>query len=70
MFALPAGNGGDPACRAALATFFNSYFEPIHAVRPEHVVLTAGASDAVESVVHAVCGEGEGVMVPGPMWRE
>lgn len=70
MFALPSKNGGDPQCRAALAGFFNDYFNPIHEVRPEHIVLTAGASDAIESLVYAVVGEGESVMIPGPMWRK
>ncbi|KAH7396693.1 pyridoxal phosphate-dependent transferase [Phaeosphaeria sp. MPI-PUGE-AT-0046c] len=69
VFALPPGNGGDPQDRAALATFFNTYFNPIHAVKPEHVVLTAGTSDAIERVVHAVCEEGDSVLVPGPMWH-
>lgn len=68
VFALPPGDGGDPQCRAALATFFNNYFNPIHDVRPEHIVLTAGASDAIEMVVHAVCEDGDSVLVPGPLW--
>ncbi|CAN9159617.1 unnamed protein product [Alternaria alternata] len=69
-FAAPAAslNGGDPRLRDALASFFNTYFNPIHAVRPEHIVLTAGATDAIENVIHAVCDDGDSVLVPGPHW--
>lgn len=54
--------------RNAMATFFNSYFKPVHPVSPEHIVLTAGASDAIENVIHAVCDDGDSVIVPGPYW--
>ena len=55
--------------RTALASFFNAYFEPIHKVQPEHIVATAGASDALENLIHAICDEGDNVIVPGPYWR-
>lgn len=70
MFALPAFDGGDPQLREALALFFNTYFQPVHAVKSEHIVLTAGASDAIENVIHAVCDDGDSVLVPGPSWRK
>ena len=54
--------------RGALATFCNTHFNPIHPVKPEHIVLTAGATDALESVIHAVCDDGDSVLVPGPRW--
>ncbi|KAH8725120.1 pyridoxal phosphate-dependent transferase [Phaeosphaeriaceae sp. PMI808] len=69
VFDLPAPNGGDPVLREALASFFNNYFHPIHSVRPEHIVLTAGASDAIENVIHTVCDDGDSVLVPGPSWH-
>jgi hypothetical protein len=31
-------------------------------------VLTAGATDALESLVHAICDDGDSVIVPGPYW--
>jgi aspartate/methionine/tyrosine aminotransferase len=70
VFALPSPNGGDPQLREALASFFNHYSSPAHTIRPEHIVLTAGASDAIESVIHAVCDDGDSVLVPGPSWRK
>jgi len=70
VFALPAPNGGDAKLRQALASFFNTYFHPIHPVRSEHIALTAGASDAIENVIHAVCDDGDSVLVPGPSWRK
>jgi aspartate/methionine/tyrosine aminotransferase len=70
VFALPSPNGGDSQLREALASFFNQYSSPAHTIRPEHIVLTAGASDAIESVIHAVCDDGDSVLVPGPSWRK
>ncbi|KAF2448986.1 PLP-dependent transferase [Karstenula rhodostoma CBS 690.94] len=67
-FAVPAGDGGDTLTRESLASFFNTSFNPIHTVKPEHIVLTAGASDALESVIHAICDEGDSIVVPGPYW--
>jgi histidinol-phosphate/aromatic aminotransferase/cobyric acid decarboxylase-like protein len=69
VFALPASDGGDPALREALAAFFNHYFHPVHPVQSEHVVLAAGASDAIEHVIHTICEDGDSVLVPGPSWR-
>jgi aspartate/methionine/tyrosine aminotransferase len=70
-FALPytSFNGGNLQLRGALAAFFNTYFDPIHTVKPEHIVLTTGATDALENVIHAVCDDGDSVLVPGPHWR-
>lgn len=73
MFAAPSLNGngnGEARLRGALAAFFNTYFRPVHAVRPEHVVVTAGATEAIENVIFAVCDEGDSVLVAGPHWRE
>ncbi|KAF1946035.1 PLP-dependent transferase [Clathrospora elynae] len=69
-FAAPVAslNGGDPRLREALAAFFNTYFNAFHAVKPEHIVLTAGATDAIENVIHAVCDDGDSVLIPGPHW--
>ncbi|KAF2465686.1 PLP-dependent transferase [Lindgomyces ingoldianus] len=67
-FDLPDTIGGDVALRQALTSFLNSYFNPIHALTHEHIVLTAGASDALENLVYAVCNDGDSVIVPGPFW--
>ncbi|KAF2278028.1 PLP-dependent transferase [Westerdykella ornata] len=68
-FSRPPSDGGDSACREALASFFNTYFHPIHPVRSEHIVVTAGASDALESLIYAICDDGDSVIVPGPYWH-
>ncbi|KAF2036608.1 PLP-dependent transferase [Setomelanomma holmii] len=67
-FALPQ-HGGDPQFRQVLASFFDRYFHPIHAVKSEHLVPTAGASDAIEKIIHAVCDDGDSILVPGPAWQ-
>jgi len=70
VFALPASDGGDAQLRDALASFFNNYFHAIQPVNPAHIALTAGATDAIENVIHAVCDDGDSVLVPGPSWRK
>jgi aspartate/methionine/tyrosine aminotransferase len=69
VFALPASDGGDPQLREALAAFFNNHFRPVHPVKSEHIVLAAGASDAIETVIQTICEDGDSVLVPGPSWR-
>ncbi|KAH9864373.1 hypothetical protein J1614_010307 [Plenodomus biglobosus] len=71
VFPSPSLNleGGPLQTREALASFFNNYFHPVHSVKPEHIALTAGASDAIESVIHAVCDDGDSVIIPGPYWH-
>ncbi|KAK1917487.1 hypothetical protein P3342_000200 [Pyrenophora teres f. teres] len=73
VFATPASPGYhdgrcEPRLRCALAAFFNTNFNPVHAVRPEHIVVTAGATEAIEGLVDAVCDEGDGIVVVGPCW--
>ncbi|RMZ74583.1 spindle pole body component alp14 [Pyrenophora seminiperda CCB06] len=74
VFAAPSlngygsGGGGEPRLRGALAAFFNGHFKPVHVVKPEHIVVTAGATEAIENVVYAVCDEGDSVLVVGPHW--
>ncbi|UPX15483.1 uncharacterized protein EKO05_0005929 [Ascochyta rabiei] len=67
-FQLPTAPGGDPRLRETLSVFFNRYFKPMHHVEAEHIALTAGASDAIEHAVHALCDEGDSIIVPGPYW--
>ena len=69
-FALPTVPGGDLRLRQNLAAFFNTYFSPLQPLQREHIVLTAGASDAIEHVIHAVCDDGDSILVPGPCWRK
>lgn len=64
----PSLNGGHQPLREALASFFNNNLNPIHAVKAEHIVLTAGASDALENAIHAVCDDGDSILIPGPYW--
>ncbi|KAF2742831.1 PLP-dependent transferase [Sporormia fimetaria CBS 119925] len=67
-FSLPPGDGGDLTLRASLANFLNSYFNPIHHVTPQHIVVTAGTSDALENLIQAICDDGDSVIIPGPCW--
>ncbi|PVI04406.1 PLP-dependent transferase [Periconia macrospinosa] len=68
VFAHPSSLGGDATLREAVTSFLNRYFHPVHPVQPEQIVLTAGASDAIESVIQAICDPDDYVLIPGPHW--
>lgn len=62
------GFGGDPALLLAAARFYNGFFKPTSPVLPEHIVAGAGCSSLLASLMHDLCGPGEGVLVEVPYW--
>lgn len=54
----------------ALSTFFNEYFDPLHAVRPSHIALAPGSSNSLAGLLGQICDPGEGVLVPAPFWSK
>ncbi|KAJ5113757.1 1-aminocyclopropane-1-carboxylate synthase 7 [Penicillium angulare] len=65
----PAGVGGDSGLLKALAGFFNTYFKPSTSVKPEHVIATSGAGNALDALLSSICDEGDQVLVLGPCWE-
>jgi hypothetical protein len=62
------GFGGDPALLLAAAGFYNAFFNPVVPVLPEQVIAGAGCSSLVASLVHDLCGIGEGILIEVPYW--
>ncbi|CBX98947.1 similar to 1-aminocyclopropane-1-carboxylate synthase 1 [Plenodomus lingam JN3] len=64
----PTGVGGELAARKSLAMFFNDRFNPARSVSPDHIVMTPGASEALETLIFHICDPGEGVLIAAPYW--
>ena len=67
-FSYQPGFGGDLAVLEAFATFLNSNFRPSVKVLADHVATTSGAGNAIDALIHTICDDGDGVLIPGPCW--
>lgn len=58
---------GSPSCRAAVAHFLSSriYHTPVD---PEHLILAAGAAAVLDHVAFSLCGEGDFILTPTPVY--
>jgi aspartate/methionine/tyrosine aminotransferase len=62
--------GGPEELLSAASNFFNQFFNPGISVMPEHVVTFTGASTALDSLLYAICDEGDSIIIPSPFWGE
>ncbi|KAI1275246.1 pyridoxal phosphate-dependent transferase [Xylaria sp. FL0933] len=63
------GFGGDPELLEATAAVLNDYFNPADPVSPDDVVITTGASLALNSLMDILCNEGDEVLITAPHWN-
>ncbi|KAI0815479.1 pyridoxal phosphate-dependent transferase [Xylaria sp. FL0064] len=63
------GFGGDPELLEATAAVMNDYFNPADPVSPDDVVITTGASLALNSLMDILCNEGDEVLITAPHWN-
>jgi gliotoxin/aspirochlorine biosynthesis aminotransferase len=63
-----SGLGGSSELLGAVSAFYNHFFSPKVPVRPEHVVTGAGCSAVLDTLIHDICDEGDGLLVATPMW--
>ncbi|KAH6603987.1 hypothetical protein Trco_007433 [Trichoderma cornu-damae] len=63
-----SGLGGTPTLLEAISAFLNSFFSPKITVCPEHIVTGAGCSAVLDTLIHDICDEGDGLLVAAPMW--
>ncbi|KAK1141771.1 hypothetical protein N8T08_008436 [Aspergillus melleus] len=68
--ALTYGDGfsGSIKLKEALCHFLNRHFQPYKSLIPAHIVVTSGASNAVENCAWALCDPGDHVLVGRPYW--
>lgn len=69
--ALTYGDGpnGSNALRAIMAPFLTKHLKPVKPVKPEHIMVTAGVSAAIEHVSWALADPGDGVLLGRPYYR-
>lgn len=63
-----SGLGGPKDLLAATSEFFNHFFAPRRTVVPAHLVAGAGCSSILETLLHDICDDGDGILIEGPMW--
>lgn len=62
------GMGGPCELLAALARFYNCFFEPRILVEVEHLVVGPGCSAIIDTLINDICDDGDGLLVAAPMW--
>ncbi|TVY17748.1 putative aminotransferase aclI [Lachnellula arida] len=62
------GIGGSLSLLSAFSSFFNQFFHSRIHITPEHVTTFAGASTCLDSLLYAICDEGDGILLPSPFW--
>lgn len=69
-FSYSLGFGGETSVLEALASFFNTYFDPSVPVLPQHIVTAPGASSCLDALLYNICDAGDSVLVLGPYWSK
>jgi len=64
----PNGFGSDRALLDALASFFNTYFNPTFPVSPDQISTQAGSGNSLDALMYSICDIGDSVLMPGPVW--
>lgn len=59
---------GYPELLQRIANFMNKFFLPRTPVLPDHIVTQRGASLTLDSLVHTICDENEGLLIDAPFW--
>ncbi|KAK5166421.1 uncharacterized protein LTR77_007964 [Saxophila tyrrhenica] len=64
------GNGpqGSPRLRKAISNFFNSRFAPLKPTQPDEFIITAGVTAMIDHLTWSICNEGEGILLPQPLY--
>lgn len=62
------GPQGSPRLRQALADLFNDRFQAQTPAKAEEFVVTSGVASALDAATWSICDEGEGVLVPRPLY--
>lgn len=67
---LTYGHGpqSSPNLRSALADLFNNCFRARKPTQAQEFVVTSGVSSALDAATWGICSEGEGVLVPRPLY--
>jgi aspartate/methionine/tyrosine aminotransferase len=53
-----------------VARFFNQHFKPLHPVEMDHVLVTDGATTALEAVAYALAESGDAFLLGRPHYQQ
>lgn len=67
-FTYGHGPQGSPRLRNALSSFFNSRFHPQHPTSSNEFLVTAGVTAMIDHLTWCLCNEGEGLLLPQPLY--
>lgn len=70
MTHLTYGKGprGSERLRKSLASFCNNKFKAYKKVTSDEVIVLPGVGSTMDSMVWAICNEGEGILIPQPLY--
>lgn len=63
------GPRGSLRLRAAISHFINNDFQSYQAVTADEIFVTPGLASAIDSVFWAICNEGDGIVIPRPLYN-
>jgi aspartate/methionine/tyrosine aminotransferase len=69
VFTYQDGPAGSKPALDAIASFFNTYFHPVQQVQADHLIITNGASSAIEHCAWALGDPGDGILLGRPYYR-
>lgn len=67
-FTYGHGPQGSPRLRKAISGFFNSRFMPLQPTSAGEFIITAGVTAMIDHVTWSICNEGEGLLLPQPLY--
>ncbi|TRX90970.1 hypothetical protein FHL15_008175 [Xylaria flabelliformis] len=68
-FSYPNDLPGDRDLLNAVATFFNTYFQPFVTVESQHIVVAPGVTFTLDALLYNLFEAGDGILIPTPCWN-
>lgn len=63
------GPRGSHRLRRTLASFWAEEFRPVLPLTVDNVFITSGLAGALDSLAWAICDEGDGILIPLPLYN-
>lgn len=63
------GPRGSRRLRRAAAEFLTEEFQPQGSLTADNIFITPGLASAIDAVAWAICNEGDGILIPQPLYN-
>lgn len=63
------GPWGSLRLRRAAASYLNSEFQCRETITSDNIFITPGLTSAVDSLTWSICNEGDGILIPQPLYN-